>query len=441
MAFELLVGLARGLAPTRGLAPSLPWDKPAAVPWEAHADSLASTSNHAQHGQYLAHPASSLRWATFDEDEDGTIRSWRFVNSAQRAVSLPVDWYSVFQAALRLESDASTNPVSVGVVSDRRGSSMPALATLADLEKALAAALVCRPVLATEISHARGVRCPRPPPLEPPEGLRLGQLQRTRVGASLFADASVVSLSRDTMPLCWPKAFHFAKMLHYGDEDASRRLGSIPVAWGIDARRWEAQHRHRVLGGLLAAKDVLLVLDETQDLGGGATWRLPSKSRMRLARHAADLLAAFSETETDAQADDDRVAGVAVCHAADAAAAADAAYFSLRGPPREPPPTKLVARAREALRKAPDECDEIGISEGLREVIARRALQPGTASQRGSKSAARGAGGATCDAADGSAHDVTRRFPSAAVHLAPKTGRYTSRVAPSHGVSRGTCVA
>jgi hypothetical protein len=35
---------------------------------------------------------------------------------------------------------------------------------------------------------------------------------------------------------------------------------------------------------------------------------------------------------------------------------------------REP---KLISLAREALRKAPTECDELGISEGLRAVLSR----------------------------------------------------------------------
>ena len=95
-----------------------------------------------------------------------------------------------------------------------------------------------------------------------------------------------------------------------------------------------------------------------QELGGGATWRLPSRTRRKLAQQAANLLAA--------------VAG-------GTAAAPDTGEMrremrreieieieiEIR---REP---KLISLAREALRKAPTECDELGISEGLRAVLSR----------------------------------------------------------------------
>lgn len=241
MGLELLVGFTPGLAlPTAG---SLPWDKPAAVAWEEHADSLSAIRG----GTNLAHPVSSLRWAMFAEDDDESAgsRSWRFVNSAQRAVALPVDWSCVYRTAVEMEADdAAGEPVCVSVVSSATLGSMPALATVADLEMALAAALTCRLVLVREVDGAKGVRSRSPPPLDPSLGLRLeGELRRTRVGASLYADPSVVSLSRDTMPLCWPKAFHFAKMLERGGAEVQQRLGAIPVAWGIESRRWEAQHR------------------------------------------------------------------------------------------------------------------------------------------------------------------------------------------------------
>ena len=240
----LSVGFTPGLAlPLAGALPdALPWDKPAAVAWEEHADSLSGIRG----GTNLAHPVSSLRWATFeDDDESAGSRSWRFVNSAQRAVALPVDWSCVYRTAVEMEAgDAAGEPVCVGVVSSATHGSMPALATVADLEMALAAALACRLVLAREVDGAKGVRSQSPPPLDPSLGLRLeGELRRTRVGASLYADPSVVSLSRDTMPLCWPKAFHFAKMLERGGAEVQQRLGAIPVAWGIETRRWEAQHR------------------------------------------------------------------------------------------------------------------------------------------------------------------------------------------------------
>ena len=240
----LSVGFTPGLAlPLAGALPdALPWDKPAAVAWEEHADSLSAIRG----GTNLAHPVSSLRWATFeDDDESAGSRSWRFVNSAQRAVALPVDWSCVYRTAVEMEADdAAGEPVCVGVVSSATHGSMPALATVADLEMALAAALACRLVLAREVDGAKGVRSQSPPPLDPSLGLRLeGELRRTRVGASLYADPSVVSLSRDTMPLCWPKAFHFAKMLERGGAEVQQRLGAIPVAWGIETRRWEAQHR------------------------------------------------------------------------------------------------------------------------------------------------------------------------------------------------------
>jgi len=87
-----------------------------------------------------------------------------------------------------------------------------------------------------------------------------------------------------------------------------------------------------------------------QELGGGATWRLPSRTRRKLAQQAANLLAA--------------VAG-GTAAAPDTGEMRREIEIEMR---REP---KLISLAREALRKAPTECDELGISEGLRAVLSR----------------------------------------------------------------------
>lgn len=88
----------------------------------------------------------------------------------------------------------------------------------------------------------------------------------------------------------------------------------------------------------------------SQELGGGATWRLPSRTRRKLAQQAADLLAAVA-------------GGTAV--APDTGEMRREIEIEMRGE------SKLISLAREALRKAPTECDELGISEGLRAVLSR----------------------------------------------------------------------
>lgn len=88
----------------------------------------------------------------------------------------------------------------------------------------------------------------------------------------------------------------------------------------------------------------------SQELGGGATWRLPSRTRRKLAQQAADLLAALA-------------GGTAV--APDTGEMRREIEIEMRGE------SKLISLAREALRKAPTECDELGISEGLRAVLSR----------------------------------------------------------------------
>ena len=88
----------------------------------------------------------------------------------------------------------------------------------------------------------------------------------------------------------------------------------------------------------------------SQELGGGATWRLPSRTRRKLAQQAADLLAADA-------------GGTAV--APDTGEMRREIEIEMRGE------SKLISLAREALRKAPTECDELGISEGLRAVLSR----------------------------------------------------------------------
>ena len=88
----------------------------------------------------------------------------------------------------------------------------------------------------------------------------------------------------------------------------------------------------------------------SQELGGGATWRLPSRTRRKLAQQAADLLAAVAS-------------GTAV--APDTGEMRREIEIEMRGE------SKLISLAREALRKAPTECDELGISEGLRAVLSR----------------------------------------------------------------------
>ena len=87
-----------------------------------------------------------------------------------------------------------------------------------------------------------------------------------------------------------------------------------------------------------------------QELGGGATWRLPSRTRRKLAQQAANLLAA--------------VAG-GTAAAPDTGEMRREVEIEMRCEP------KLISLAREALRKAPTECDELGISEGLRAVLSR----------------------------------------------------------------------
>jgi hypothetical protein len=88
----------------------------------------------------------------------------------------------------------------------------------------------------------------------------------------------------------------------------------------------------------------------SQELGGGATWRLPSRTRRKLAQQAADLLAADA-------------GGTAV--APDTGEMRREIEIEMRGE------SKLISLAREALRKAPTECDQLGISEGLRAVLSR----------------------------------------------------------------------
>ena len=88
----------------------------------------------------------------------------------------------------------------------------------------------------------------------------------------------------------------------------------------------------------------------SQELGGGATWRLPSRTRRKLAQQAADLLAAVA-------------GGTAV--APDTGEMRREIEIEMRGE------SKLISLAREALRKAPTECDQLGISEGLRAVLSR----------------------------------------------------------------------
>ena len=330
-------------------ASSLPWDKPSALAWEQRADTFRSTrhkgssssSSSSSSNAFLAHPVSSLQWASFEDEEcnleDDECRSWRFVNSAQRAVCLPVDWDSVYSAAAQLEVDDS--PITVGVV---RGAamSMPLCADIESLQWTLAAALVDRPVLAEELPFASaataGVVCSRPEPLAPADGLSFDSMRRSRVGAELSADASVISLRRDTMPLCWPKAFHFAKMLRQDGEEARRSLGAIPVNWHVETCHWEAKHRHRVLAGLLAGVAVDVVVNTEHDLGGGKRWRLPSNTRLRMAQHAQSLLLAAAPADTT-------------------------------GSPEQ---ARLLKRAREALRKAPSECDDLKVTAALRQVVA-----------------------------------------------------------------------
>ena len=107
-----------------------------------------------------------------------------------------------------------------------------------------------------------------------------------------------------------------------------------------------------------------------QELGGGATWRLPSRTRRKLAQQAANLLEMRREIEIEIEIEM-QAANLLAAVAGGTAAAPDTGEMrreieiEMR---REP---KLISLAREALRKAPTECDELGISEGLRAVLSR----------------------------------------------------------------------
>ena len=314
----------------------LPWNKAQADAWEAQAETFA-LHNPRSPGAFLAHPVSSIRWARFEEDEEGSVRSWRYVNSAQRARALPVDWSNVYRLAALMDASEVDSPVEVEVLHETMAlpRSMPRVANIASLERTLAAALASRYVIAAEMPLAivsRGVAGPPPTGCSPAEGLRLDAMVRSRVGAELQAAPSVVWLSRDTRPVCWPKAWHFAQLYARG---AGADLPAVPVSWSTDRSRWESQHRHRVLGALVSSADLKVVMAADHDLGGGATWRLPSKSRLKLASRAATLLAVACE---------------------------------------EPHPkhSALLQAAREALTKAPQECAALGVAEGLRAVILRR---------------------------------------------------------------------
>ena len=353
------------------------WDKPAALRWEAAANDFVSVLQ-PNGGGLLVHPVSGVRWV--DEDEDAfaiacgalegdqyVTRSWRFLNSAQRALNLPVDWSAIFRLATALEGMDADAPIHIEVVGRGTLDSMPAVASIASLETCLAAALVCRPVIAHKVDSAVGVRVQKLPPLEPAHGLRLGTMRRSRVGAELLADASVLSLSRDTMPLCWPKAWHFAKMMseegcRVPDEGSSEEAhlatapttpwcAAIPLRWGVEASRWESKDRHRILGGRLARVDVTVSIEMEHSLGGGRTWRLPSKTKLRMATHVQSLLLASSSASSSST--------TSASGSNPTTSDADRA--------------RLVRRAREALRKAPAECDTLGITSALRRVVQQAA--------------------------------------------------------------------
>jgi hypothetical protein len=74
---------------------------------------------------------------------------------------------------------------------------------------------------------------------------------------------------------------------------------------------------------------------------------------------------------------------------------------------------KLISLAREALRKAPTECDELGISEGLRAVLSRaeeaRRRQRQQRIEASSRAASQGSGaqhGARGEANAADTHDT-----------------------------------
>mmetsp|Transcript_914 Transcript_914/g.2487 ORF Transcript_914/g.2487 Transcript_914/m.2487 type:complete len:577 (+) Transcript_914:3-1733(+) len=341
----------------------LAWDKPAARAWEAHADRFADAARTERSASFLAHPASSVRWAQTDDEEDRT--SWRYFNSAKRACQLPVCWAAVYRLAAsweaegRLKTTRSTqlNPLTEAPVTSidvvQLDSHLPIVANVPSLERALAAALLCRLVEATVVPGPTTVKhVPPPANSSPSHGLRLrSEMRRSRVGAELFMSPSSISLRRGTMPLCWPKVWHFAKMLKAND--ASERdgntpvksLGAVPVQWHAKASRWEATHRHRVLAGVLAGEDIRVVVDGAQTLHDGSKWQLPSKTRLRLASHVADLLALGAADPTS-----DR-------HVV------------------------LVKRAREAMRKAPQECTMLGISAELRQLLRLPSVEDSIAVQ------------------------------------------------------------
>ncbi len=75
-------------------------------------------------------------------------------------------------------------------------------------------------------------------------------------GQGLLSPA-VMMLSRDTEPICWPKAWHFAlKMARMSDDECRDAFGSVPVRWVNAAHRWSCGNRHRLTACLLLGRDL-----------------------------------------------------------------------------------------------------------------------------------------------------------------------------------------
>ena len=71
-------------------------------------------------------------------------------------------------------------------------------------------------------------------------------------GGRGLLDPKFIMCSRDAEPVCWPKAWHFARKAKVMDaKEVSAAFGEVPVRWVEEVQRWSAGNRHRLTSARL----------------------------------------------------------------------------------------------------------------------------------------------------------------------------------------------
>ena len=302
----LFFALIRGYTARRPMSLALPWGTSACNAWWRSA--LQFPAHQRGDGAWVCHPLTQLAWSssaglpelTVAELPPAQVPAGSYaeragesapslltfpgpgvVNSAARALALPVDWQRTQRLALELASGQQQAEVLVV----RRVAATGDWAVAAPyLELVIAHALLDRPVavavdpVSETIDDAPRLDAAKLHAVHRRAGSEAEPVARRGADASegwarvvvddgggesfLVLDPEPLMSSRDLESPCWPKCHHLAcKMSAAAASHHERRrvFGDVPVRWVASAGRWTSGSRHRPMAALLSGTPLVAI--------------------------------------------------------------------------------------------------------------------------------------------------------------------------------------